>query len=115
LEAIYLNNIGTDRNELSFRLCLRLARFLETEKEKRKDLFKRARHLYHFRSRVAHGENLMALEQKETEQLQTVLDDSPRLVANTILKILETIEPLDKKSIKKSMESNDFWDITDFG
>jgi hypothetical protein len=54
LEALFLNDLDDDRGELTFRLRLRMARFLEQEKAKRHDLFQLAGDLYSIRSVAVH-------------------------------------------------------------
>lgn len=89
LEAIYLNDIGTDREELSYRLRLRAARFLATSFAERNDLFVTLRDLYKLRSRVAHGESLERLGAKDRIILEKVLDRGPVIVSESVLRILE--------------------------
>ena len=89
LEAIYLNDIGTDREELSYRLRLRAARFLATSFAERNELFVTLRDLYKLRSRVAHGESLERLGPKDRIILEKVLDRGPVIVSESVLRILE--------------------------
>lgn len=55
LESIFLNDIGDDRGELSFRLRLRAARWIEDDISKREDLYQLIGDLYNLRSRAAHS------------------------------------------------------------
>ncbi|RWX50978.1 hypothetical protein VU01_12372 [Candidatus Electrothrix marina] len=89
LEAIYLNDNGTERGELTYRLRLRVARFLKENYEDRDNLFKLIGDLYSLRSRIAHGEDISSSKkQKDKEKLQQVLNETPGILSKSILKIM---------------------------
>lgn len=90
LEALYLSDIGTDRGELTFRLALRLARFLETDLTSRSKTFALTRALYSFRSRIAHGGSIDKLKSNDRARLEEVLNEAPSLVARSIALVLES-------------------------
>jgi hypothetical protein len=90
LEALYLNDQGTDRTELTYRLRLRAARFLGNDVNTRQALFAVIGDLYGFRSRVAHGEPLVGLRETEKSKLENVLSEGPVILCATIRRILES-------------------------
>lgn len=110
LEALYLNDIGTDRVELAYRLRLRAARFLATSFAERNELFMTLRDLYHLRSRVAHGESLERLGPKDRMILEKVLDRGPVIVSESVLRILEN-----PGGAIPSGQSGDFWRRVELG
>ena len=57
LEALVLSEPG-ERGELSFRLAIRLAKFLEADKEKQIDVFDTVKRGYRLRSKIVHGGTL---------------------------------------------------------
>ena len=110
LEAIYLNDITTDREELSYRLRLRAARLLATSFAERNDLFLTLRDLYKLRSRVAHGGSLERLDPKDRIMLEKVLDQGPKIVSESVLRILEN-----PGGAIPSGQSSDFWRRVELG
>jgi hypothetical protein len=110
LEALYLNDIGTDRGELAYRLRIRIARFLASRFEERAEIFVTLRDLYDLRSRVAHGESLERLEAKDRRILEKVLDRGPEIVSASVLRILES-----PASSIPTRETGDFWRRVELG
>lgn len=110
LEAIFLNDLGKDRTELSYRLCMRLARFLEEDSGERRAIFKLAKDLYNFRSRVAHGDTLKGLKKAHEKRLEEALKAGPRLLSSAIVKIL-----LSDGSPALAADMTSAWDEVDFG
>ncbi len=89
LEAIYLSDSSTERNELTYRLRLRAARFLEESYKDRDKLFQLIGNLYSLRSRIAHGEDISSSKKpKDKEKLQQVLNEAPGVLTKSILKIM---------------------------
>uniref|UniRef100_UPI004056A29D hypothetical protein n=1 Tax=Candidatus Electronema sp. TaxID=2698783 RepID=UPI004056A29D len=88
LETIYLNDNGTERTELTYRLRLRAARFLKENYEDRDKLFKLIGDLYSFRSTVAHGGDISISAEKDQEKLRNILKEIPSVLAESILKIM---------------------------
>jgi hypothetical protein len=102
LESIYLNDNGTERNELTYRLSLRAARFLKDNYEERRKLFSLINALYKMRSVIAHGNDISDIKkQKDKEGLCQVLKEIPAVVAESILKII--------KESYDTHNSDDFW------
>jgi hypothetical protein len=90
LEALYLNDNSKERGELTYRLAIRAARFLENGLEERKETFSVVAKLYNFRSRIAHGEDISQVSKpKDKEDLKQVLEKSPSIVARSILRLLQ--------------------------
>ncbi|HEV2844098.1 MAG TPA: hypothetical protein VG477_04560, partial [Thermoanaerobaculia bacterium] len=83
-----LNDAG-DKQELSYRLRLRAARFLTEDRSERNHIFDVLRDVYTFRSRLAHGETLEEMKGKDQAKLQVVLEETPRLLRRLLLKIME--------------------------
>jgi hypothetical protein len=77
------------RGELTYRLSLRAARFLETDLEKRKDKFFLINRLYKFRSLIAHGTDITQLDKpRDKNDLKRVLEHAPVIVAESIVKLM---------------------------
>lgn len=95
LEAIYLSDSNTERGELTYRLRLRVARFLKEDYKDREEVFKLIRDLYDLRSKIAHGGDISISTRKkkkdrerDEETLKQVLKEVPSLLAKSILKIM---------------------------
>lgn len=89
LEAIYLSDSSTVRGELTYRLSLRVARFLKEDYKDREELFKLIRDLYDLRSKIAHGGDISSSKKKkDKKKLQQVLDQVPIILAKSIFKIM---------------------------
>lgn len=54
LESLFLNNASDTRGELTFKLQLRVARYIEKTQEKRADIFQLMGDLYNLRSKAVH-------------------------------------------------------------
>src|SRR5262249_20185017 len=54
-EALFLSDSSTDRGELSYRLALRAARFIESPDYPQREMFELFRQAYTARSAVVHG------------------------------------------------------------
>jgi hypothetical protein len=89
LEALYLDDISSERVELTYRLALRAARLLESDLGRRATCFKLVRDLYGFRSQIAHGTSMESVQRKKRRRLQEVLEEAPGLVSRSIRAILE--------------------------
>jgi hypothetical protein len=76
LETLFTNDI----TELSHKLAERVSLFLESEIEKRKDIFKVVKKAYDFRSKVVHGAMLDKKQLENFQTLTTKLDDICRRV-----------------------------------
>lgn len=97
LEALYLNDNSKERGELTYRLALRAARFLESTLDKRKETFSIVNKLYGFRSRIAHGEDISQVsKRKDKEDLKQVLERAPSIVARSILRLLQSNQGSEK-------------------
>ncbi len=55
LESIFLNDLQDDRGELTFRLRIRVTRWMEDDVSKRPNLYQLVGDLYTLRSRAAHS------------------------------------------------------------
>ncbi len=89
LEALYLNDAL--QSELSYRLSLRLARYLATEGGERRELMRNTLDLYTLRSRIAHTGTMEGSgKQKDRDMLKRVLEQGPELVARSIEKALRS-------------------------
>lgn len=88
LEAILLNDTDS-RYELSHRLRLRAARFLADDLEGRKYISDLLGDLYNLRSRIAHGQTLEGMKDKERATLDRVFREAPKIVRMLLLKIMK--------------------------
>lgn len=104
LEALYLNDIGNDRGELTYRLSLRAARLLESDVEKRKRIFFLVKNLYSFRSKIAHGADISRIKKEsDRKKLEEVLKSGPDIVARSILKLIHNIDE------NQESDATEFW------
>jgi hypothetical protein len=95
LEALFgVNSPG----ELSFRLCQRLALFLETEPNAREARFKEFKKLYKFRSLVVHGLKMSKISYEEQNDSMLKME---RAVQSVTLQILED------KALLETFQSNE--------
>ncbi len=78
LESLYLPK---ENSELSFRLCLRISKMMETEGEKQQELFSYTRKMYKVRSKLAHGEKT-SVSNEDIVKLEKLLRDSIELYYN---------------------------------
>ncbi|HXO43299.1 MAG TPA: hypothetical protein VN999_17745 [Thermoanaerobaculia bacterium] len=88
LEAILLNDTDA-RYELSYRLRLRAARLLADDLEERKRISDLLGDLYSLRSRIAHGQTLEGMKDKERATLDRVFREAPKIVRMLLLKIMK--------------------------
>jgi len=98
-EAIYLND-QESRNELSFRLCIRASRFLESEPNEREKVYDIIHDLYKYRSKIAHGDTQEGFSSKEEQRLNGINQMAPILLRKTLIKLLIS---------KPVLNWNDFW------
>jgi Apea-like HEPN len=84
LEALFLSD--ENRSELTFRLCLRVARFMEQDSGRRLTLFQLVGDLYSLRSTAVHTGRLR--NHFKGRLTSKVLDEGFRLTANAISRIL---------------------------
>ena len=99
----------TENNtELTYRLSLRIARLLESESKKRKELFDLIKDFYKYRSNIAHGSNLSKMNEKQEENLNKVLRQMPEIVANSILRLLK-VAPVNMKDNELKNFWKEFW------
>jgi hypothetical protein len=94
-EALILND-GPDK-ELSYRLRLRGARWLEDTIEGRREVFRSLQHLYELRSRIAHGETTDSLKPKDVVRLREVMVRAPELLRRALRYVLEGRGPAGTK------------------
>ena len=96
MEALFLKDREDDRGELSFRLRLRIARYLEQDIEKRKKLFEYIRVFYKLRSIAVHTGSVSPKE-KKSKPTSEILLEGYRLTAEAIRRfITEGIPDWDK-------------------
>jgi hypothetical protein len=89
LEALLLNDDQT--KEVSHRLCVRGARWLETTLPERRETFKHLKWLYALRSRIAHG---AVLKSADKAKLAVVLEQAPILLRRAMRRALEGAGPV---------------------
>lgn len=88
LEAVFLND-NDSKEQLSFRLALRVARLLGGTLAERKTLFRGVRDLYNIRSKVAHGETVDTLSPRDSRTLIGLQASAPPLVRRAVTRMLE--------------------------
>lgn len=88
LEAVFLND-NDSKEQLSFRLALRIARLLGGSLAERKVLFRRVRDLYTIRSKVAHGETVGTLSGRNKRTLEELQVSIPPLVRRALVLLLD--------------------------
>jgi hypothetical protein len=91
LEALYL---PTQVNELSYRLCLRIARTLGSTQQERQELFEQAQDSYGIRSKVAHGKT-------PKKDLDKATDEAGTLLRRSLLKRIEPGFPTTDKEFNR--------------
>ena len=92
LEALYLE----ERMELSYRLPLRIAFFLEDEYLKRNNVFQLIREAYKIRSKMVHDGIPLPEQVKinnSTMPRKRFVDDISNVVYRTIYKIISNFDP----------------------
>jgi len=85
LETLFTN----DSSELAHKLAERVAKFLERDKENRKQLYRLIKKLYDMRSKVVHGASFKLSKSTELEELTIKCDDICRRI---MVKIFESYE-----------------------
>jgi hypothetical protein len=88
LEALFLSDLDEDRGEITFRLSLRMARYLRHDSEKRTSVFKTAKKLYGLRSTAIHTGQISA--DKATSE---ILQEGSLLTAEAIRRFIEDGPP----------------------
>ena len=86
-EALLLND-GPNK-ELSYRLSLRGARWLNESAEDRRHSFRVLQTLYEMRSKIAHGATFNTLRSKDLTRLRLVLTEAPALLRRALRHVLE--------------------------
>jgi len=90
LEALFLNDISPDRSELTYRLRVRVARYLAEAYDERSQIFQTVGNLYKYRSTIAHGGSLATQSARDNEKLSEVLERVPGMLSDSILRLLES-------------------------
>lgn len=103
LEALYLSDLDSPKTELTYRLSLRVARFLRANAEERIELYDLIRDLYHFRSRIAHGGSVESLKAKERKKLDRILEVGPGVLRESLLAVLDGRGPWGKSAEKQRL------------
>ena len=104
LESLYLNDSDGNRGELTYRLSLRAARFLEAKLEKRKEIFSLINKLYGFRSLIVHGHDVTQMRKtKHQESLKLIFEKIPVIVSESIIRLLAAWE------YEPEISKSDFW------
>lgn len=100
LESLFLRDI---QQELSYRLSLKIARFLETVPKERKELFDFIKKAYRFRSSIIHGNvNLeKRLKQLKFNSIQQVTKELMQITRKSIVKMLELVQDKSNKELKE--------------
>ncbi len=88
LEALFLDDMNDDRGDLTFRLRLRMARYLGQDLEKRTALFKTAGKLYALRSAAVHTGHI-----SNAQEPSDVLQWGCQVTAETIRRFIEEGSP----------------------
>ena len=91
LEALFGPN---DARETTFRLSLRMARFLATDKEEQQRLFVMAKKGYRWRSQIVHGMRVSRDDKHRKESGQR-MREAETLIREALTRILTTPETLD--------------------
>lgn len=99
LEALYLNDMSEERNELTFRLKVRAARFLGKTEDERRQIFSLVGVLYAMRSRAVHTGVLSATV--KDKPVRDILSDGYSLTAKTVRQFISQGQP--------------YWDSVMFG
>jgi hypothetical protein len=91
LESLFLNDLSDDRSELTFRLRVRAARYLNTDVDERRRLYKLVGDLYTLRSAAIHTGNVS----KTIGGMATtdLIKEGFALAASTIVRFIIEGEP----------------------
>jgi len=99
-EAIFLND--NDDQELSFRLRLRVAKFLEIKYDDRNEIFQDIKKLYKYRSTIAHGGKI---KPSNINEVKALIDKSLKLLSRAYIRIFtEELEISDYPEYWKKIE-----------
>ncbi len=85
LEAMVLSDSG-ERGELSFRMSIRLARFLSANSKERQDIFHKSRKAYDLRSTVVHGGQLKPSDKELIPEFLEIAAKATRKYLQTLNK-----------------------------
>lgn len=83
LEAMFLT--GSERSELSYRLSVRIAKFLGTSQEEKNMIFSEIRKAYGIRSRIVHGDSV---KQQDISEIAPKTEEYTRLSLKKFLYLL---------------------------
>lgn len=103
-EALFLND-GGDNKDLSYRLRLRTARFLDDDIDTRLETFGIMNEFYGIRSKIAHGEALDLGSQAKKDKLRRCQDRVPELLRRSLAKMIRGDGP---QGVEKADQS-EWW------
>jgi len=86
LESLFTNDVEDDRGDFTYKLKLRSSRFLSTDFQQRKEIFRLVGKLYHLRSKAVHTGLLSG---KSSEEATRVLQEGYQVVSTSIRKMIE--------------------------
>jgi hypothetical protein len=92
LESLFLGELQNDRGELLFRLRVRIARLMESDPEKRKELSKLVKNLYFLRSQAVHAGELLEVT-SGGERVDDIFMKGYALVGRALRKFIAEGEP----------------------
>jgi hypothetical protein len=93
LEALYLND--QENKEMSFRLCLRAAKFLDIDLKKRITIYNLLKDLYYYRSRITHGDRFETFKEKDRNRLNEINIESLDILRQSIIKMCYNTNGID--------------------
>jgi len=93
LEALLLNDSASGHGELGYRLALRAARLVGGPVDVRKDMFSGVRDLYAARSKLAHGQTLDTMKERDARRVRDALGLAPPLLQLLLLRFLTGAGP----------------------
>lgn len=120
LESLYLGDTNEPKTELSYRIAIRAARILETDFEKRYEVFNIVKDLYNFRSKIAHGSDVYKIKNNKSNKkkdidMRTRLNEiqllGPEIVARSLLELLK----LEKDRKERGISVSKFWREIELG
>lgn len=100
-EAVFLND--NENKELSFRLSLRVARFLGKTVEERRDIFETVKNLYDYRSKIAHGQTLDDMKPGDADKVRRVLAHAPKILKDALISMVSGNGP--KGLVKEALRN----------
>ena len=102
LEALF----GADSpNETTHRLAQRITLFTESERERRKQIFRSVKEAYGWRSKLVHGRKLSKLTPEKSRELTIFTEDLIRKAFMMILKNPENTQQFNSKSRNEFLEN----------